>query len=280
MKKVMIGMSFYNNEDTLEYAIKSIINQTFEDWYLILINDGSTDASVKIAKKYVSDNILLLNDGENKGLISRLNQLIKICNAQYFVRMDSDDIMLPDRLQNQISFLDEHTDIDVVGGKAYIINEFNQIIGEREVSNARTVNDILQKGMFIHPTVAGKAEWFKKHCYDYKFNRAEDLELWCRAFNNSNFANLEEYVLFYRDPEKLNLDKYKSTITTVKKIIDLYADNILIKYKLSMRENIKGIIYTLLTLINKSQWANHKRNPKLNINNEQYAKKLLLKSVN
>src|SRR5699024_7790602 len=92
MTKVTVGIPFYNNESTIEYAIRSVLNQTFEDWQLVLVNDGSTDNSLNIVKKFESDKVIILNDGENKGLISRLNQLIDFCETKYFARMDSDDI--------------------------------------------------------------------------------------------------------------------------------------------------------------------------------------------
>lgn len=253
MSKVTIGIPFFNNETTLKFAIHSVINQTFQDWQLILINDGSTDQSLEIAKQYESEKIVVINDGENKGLIYRLNQLIDMCGTKYFVRMDSDDIMTPARIEKQVSFLELQTDIDVVGAGAYIIDEKNKITGNRiPPFKSYNIDDILRKkDLFIHPTVMGRTEWFRKYKYKYGFNRAEDLELWCRSYEYSNFANIEEPLLFYRVTSKINLGKYKASFKTVKKIINLYASNRSKRIKLLLLENIKINLYTIIRFFNR-----------------------------
>ena len=163
--KVTVAIPFYNNEDTLEFAIKSVINQTYTDWLLLLINDGSTDSSMEIAKKYLSEKVKLIDDGLNKGLIYRLNQAIDMTETPYFARMDSDDIMLPERLEKQVNYLENHQDIDLVGSSAFIIDECNNIVSVRRTSNKKRYNisDLIKHGLFIHPTVVGKTEWFLKN---------------------------------------------------------------------------------------------------------------------
>jgi len=110
---VTIGLPFYNAENTLPLAIKSTLAQTFSSWRLLLVDDGSTDRSLAIAKEFAEHDfrIEVLTDGKNRGLIYRLNQLIDLADTKYIARMDADDIMLPERLAKQFHFLEKNRDI-------------------------------------------------------------------------------------------------------------------------------------------------------------------------
>ncbi len=280
MSEVTIGISFYNDESILHHTIDSVLNQTFEDWNLLLINDGSTDRSVEIAKQYESSRVKIIDDNENKGLIHRLNQLIEMTDTVYFVRMDSDDIMAPDRLEKQIGLLKKQTELDLVGSAAYIIDENNQITGKRlPLLDIKNRDDVLRKGLFIHPTVTGKTSWFQRHKYKKGFNRAEDLELWCRTYNRTRFVVMDEPLLFYRDPMEMNLQKYKDSSRTVRKIIRLYASNNRIKLKLLVREQVKIGIYMILEKLKYTGVANNRRNKALQVWEEEKAHIVLSESI-
>ena len=99
---VTIGIPFYNASQFLEYAIKSVINQTYTNWELILVDDGSTDDSLSIARSFNDQRIKILSDGVNKGLVSRLNEIILNSRGSYIARMDADDIMHFERIEKQI----------------------------------------------------------------------------------------------------------------------------------------------------------------------------------
>jgi glycosyltransferase involved in cell wall biosynthesis len=283
MSKVTIGIPFYNNESVLQYAINSVLNQTYKDWKLILIDDGSTDRSLQIAKQFESEKVKVISDSVNKGLIARLNQLIDLTDTEYFVRMDSDDIMTPDRLEKQVHLLSSNPSLELVGSFVYTIDENNSITGKRGVNlNVNRVEDILKNGLFIHPTVTGKTSWFKKNNYKLGFNRAEDLELWCRSYDGSTrfYSIIEEPLLFYRDPVKLSIDKYRASSKTVRKIIRLYATNNFVKAKLIIRELLKVGIYILLEKINFDNKTHKLRNKRLEMRDEKKAYEILNKSIN
>lgn len=276
MIEATIAIPFYNNENTLEGTIKSVLNQTYSNWKLVLINDGSTDNSVKIAEKYISDKIYLINDGQNKGLISRLNQAINITETPFFVRMDADDLMTPDRLNKQIKHLILNPEIDLVGSSAYIINEKSEIISERVASNyQKKVEDVLKNGLFIHPTVTGRTEWFKKNLYHQDFSRAEDLELWCRSITTLKYYNFKEPLLFYRDPITMNLNKYKESSSTVRKIIRKYLFGFK-KVKCLTREFCKISTYSVLSYLKLTPILNKKRNPRIDAEKLDKAKKIFV----
>ncbi len=213
MKLVSIGIPFYNCEDYLAYAIKSVINQSYTNWELFLLDDGSTDNSLEIANSFRYDErIKVISDGLNKGLSFRLNQLISLSKGEYYARMDADDIMHFDRIKTQIDFLIKKTDIDVVGSNYYNIDFNNNIIGLTKVNpNPISSKDVLKNGCFAHPSIMGKTDWFRTNPYDEQWNRMEDIELWLRTVIKSNFANINRELLFYRSIGLPTIKKYIKT---------------------------------------------------------------------
>ena len=110
---VTIGMPIRNCEATLAQAIRSLQLQTFRDWNLIMIDDGSTDRTVEVASRFSDERITILVDGMHRGLPARLNQILSLTNSPYFGRMDADDIAYPQRLERQSSIL-KHPEVDSV----------------------------------------------------------------------------------------------------------------------------------------------------------------------
>lgn len=207
---VTVGIVFFNCERYLRDAINSVFKQSFSDWKLILINDGSTDGSVLIAEEFVYDErVRLYNDGKNLGLTCRLNFLADICDTEFLCRMDADDIMHFDRLRTQLQVLKENAQIDVLGTNAFIINEKNQVVALREKYSSHDL--LLNVNSLIHPSVMARSVWFKNNRYDEKFeNRIQDLELWFRVRNKSTLVYLSKPLLFYREIEGDYSSKYKN----------------------------------------------------------------------
>ncbi|MFC6040249.1 glycosyltransferase family 2 protein [Paenisporosarcina macmurdoensis] len=271
--KITIGIPFYDNEKTLEIAIKSVLTQTYQNWELLLVNDGSKDKSIDIAKKFDDPRIKLLNDGENKGLIYRLNEMIDITKTDYFFRMDSDDIMHPQRIEKQLNFLLENTSIDIVGSSAIIIDEDNQVYGSRFVNN--DINNkrlTLYFGKFIHPTIAGKTDWFKKHKYDPLFYRSEDHELWVRTIEESNFYNIKEPLLFYRVPKVININNYINSIKTNRKIYRKYEANIFHKLILLTKSILKEKLIFTINYVNLDEIWISRSNSTTNLDEKKQKK--------
>lgn len=200
-KKVTIAIPFFNSEKYLEYAILSVLNQTYKDFELILINDGGTDSSIAIAEKYalIDSRIKVINDGLNKGLPVRLNETIRLAKGEYYARMDDDDIMVCNRIAEQVRYLEEHPDVDVVGSSAIVIDGDNKIKLSIDQHGATTG--------FLHPTVTGRTLWFLNNPYDEKYRRSQDFELWLRTAHKSKFYNMQRPFLFYREVESVSLKK-------------------------------------------------------------------------
>ena len=203
--KITIGLPFFNAEEYLSLAIYSVLNQNYRDFELILSDDGSTDHSLNIAKMYKDPRIVIVADKKNKGLPYRLNEQVKLAKGEYFVRMDADDIMFPDRLYKQLNFLEKNPEIDIVGSNIVVINEVNEILGIREYRLPNSNIDLFYSIPFAHPSVMGRTAWFMRHKYNEGLNGYEDSDLWIRSYNESKFGLLKEPLIFYRDSLNLKL---------------------------------------------------------------------------
>lgn len=207
---VTVGIPVHNGGKYLRQAIVSVLHQTYTRFELIITDDGSTDNSIEVIKEYDDTRIILVADGKNEGLPYRLNQQVSMARGKYFFRMDADDIMFPTRLEEQLSFLEKNSFIDIVGAKALIINEDNQIIYQLKKGGhaPQHCQDVMRGNIFVHPTVAGKTEWFKMHHYDEKKTRSQDFFLWLETVDTSNFALMDKPLLFYRITEENILNKF------------------------------------------------------------------------
>ena len=142
---VTIAIPIYNAEKYLRYAIQSCINQTYQNWELLLMCDGSTDTSIGIMEEMAAydSRIRVIYDDVNKGLVYRLNQSIKLAKGKYYARMDADDIMAVNRIEEEVNFLELHPMVDVVGTSMMMIDGDNHIMG----SSLQTTDSI-----FVHPS--------------------------------------------------------------------------------------------------------------------------------
>lgn len=234
---VTIAIPVYNGMPYIEDAIYSVLNQTFTNWILYVINDGSTDGSIEIIRSIINNDsrIILINDGLQKGLVKRLNQSIEMTQTKYYARMDADDIMFVTRLEEQVSFLENHPDVDVLGASVMTIDNHNNIVG-----SGLSVGKV---SSFIHPTVIGRTEWFQKNNYSDWAVRAEDFELWCRTSRNSSFYAIGKPLLFYRE---FGVPTFKKTILSLRTKIKIYR--CYRKYDKSLLWCCKGVGLTVLKI--------------------------------
>lgn len=250
---ISIGIPFYNAQQYLGYAIESVLSQTYENWELILIDDGSNDNSLDIANMYAEKDsrIRVISDGRNKKLPYRLNQLIKASTGDFVARMDADDIMHPDRLEKQLSFLETNKRYDLVSTGLVSIDNDNIVKGYRKVESLYdSFSNIETSYPIVHPTVMARRSWFDRNKYSEKYPRAEDFELWTRSISNSDFkmAVLPDLLLYYREEGNLSVDKILNTYSDVFKIYSSYyahgKSNInAIKKNLKMLI-VKGLYYS------------------------------------
>lgn len=262
---ISIGIPFFNAQEFLAYSVLSVLNQSYANWELILLDDGSTDNSLSIARSFNDKRISVLSDGKNLGLVTRLNQLIEVSKGKYIARMDADDIMHPDRLAKQVNFLEENTCIDVVGTSWYSINNKNEIISLKHPPRCPKRKDLITNICFLHPSILGKKEWFISHSYDSNFERIEDYELWLRTISESTFENIQEPLMFYREFGIPHFNKYLKTQLNAFKIFfryKKYSLPISLTVILLLRQILKIIVFTFFVSIGKVDLIIKRRNKK------------------
>lgn len=264
---VTIGMPMYNSEKFITQAIISTLQQTFTDFELIITDDGSTDRSIELVKSFEDPRIKLLSDGTNKGISYRLNQQVDMATGKYYLRMDSDDIMFPNRIEEQVKYLEAHPELDVVGTSAVIIDNENKIIGYRETSVPKDEKEAIKVNVFIHPTVCGKLSWFKNLPYNGKFNGSEDFDVWLRGYPYSKYFVSKEPLLFYRDPLEFKIKTYVDRLKKQRLMLNNAAylkERFLVKNKMLLSLFFKGFIAQFLHKVGKDQILIARRNNELN----------------
>ena len=211
---VSVIMPIFNGEKYLKEAIESILNQTFTDFEFIIIDDGSTDNSLRIIQSFDDRRIDLLKNFENKGIVYSLNKGITSSQGKYIARMDADDISLPNRFEEQLLYLEKHNNIDIIGGSVILINK-NGIIRKKDIrklSHQQINTSLLFTCPIYHPTILGRREVFMSLIYDNQFTGLEDWELWTRIIKQYKMMNIKTIVLKYR----LHNDNATKLITTKK----------------------------------------------------------------
>lgn len=198
--KVTIAMPVRNAAATLDAAIRSVLAQNYQNWVLMIVDDGSDDAIVEIMRRHTDGRIRYIADGRHLGLAARLNQIIDAADGDYLARLDADDVAYPERLERQVTFLERHPDIDLVGSSAMLFRDDGSIEG---VLDVEPFHDGLQarrwQGFRIpHPSWMARVSWFRNHQYDPAMRRAQDQELLLRAVRSSRYACIREVLIGYR----------------------------------------------------------------------------------
>jgi glycosyltransferase involved in cell wall biosynthesis len=207
---VSVVMPVFNAGSYLRHSVLSIMKQTFFDWELIIIDDGSEDNAIESISDLKDPRIKIINGGVNKGLAFRLNECIRTSRGRYIARMDQDDISHPRRIESQLKFLESCKDIDLVATKALMIDHHDKIVGI--MPSRLNHEDICRSpwnGFYLpHPTWMGRISWFRKFGYlEPGPYFCEDQELLLRSYRFSRFACLDECLLAYRVRSKINLFK-------------------------------------------------------------------------
>jgi glycosyltransferase involved in cell wall biosynthesis len=213
---ISISIPFYNCERFLPDAIRSVFAQTYQDWELILIDDGSTDRSLEITRSIDDPRVRVLSDGKNLRQATRRNQANKLAKYDLIAVMDADDIMFSKRLAiQQACFVDQK--IQMVSSGICKITDNNQI---RSLQNCSEKYDITLKGFLqykhhlMHPAVMARKQWFLDHPYDTNILHGDDFELFLRctldrSLTNSTVKIVDEPLLFYREDSLQTLKKLK-----------------------------------------------------------------------
>ncbi len=203
MPKVSILVAVYNAELYLKECIESLRNQSWQDFEIICIDDGSSDRSLEILRHFErQDQRIRIFSRKNEGIARTRNELITLARGRYIAVMDHDDICLPLRLERQIDFLDNKKDIIAVGTSFIEIDEVGRKINPVcNPTSHRDIESALLRGQCLihHPTTMVRAEVLSEvGGYREGFNGAEDYDLWLRLSEKGSLANIDEFHLYYR----------------------------------------------------------------------------------
>jgi glycosyltransferase involved in cell wall biosynthesis len=198
--KVSVLMSVYNGASYLRESVDSILKQIFTDFEFIIIDDGSTDQTAKILDGYTDSRIVRIKNEKKIGLAASLNKGIALACGEYIARMDADDISLPERLEKQIHFMQNHPEVDICGSWVQLIGKQTGIIWEYPCTYDEIYATMLFSCAIAHPSVIIRACTIRQHelLYDTHADYTEDYDLWSRALPLVRFANLPEALLQYR----------------------------------------------------------------------------------
>ena len=206
---ISVILSTYNDEKTIFNCIKSILNQTYQNFELIIINDCSTDGTKKVIKSFSDKRIVFLENEKNIGRSSSRNKGIAKAKGEFVAIIDGDDIAAPSRLDIQIKYLKKNPKIDLVASNVVFFYE-DRVVGASKLKlhKSNIFNFYLRASEMPHPTWMARANFFKKFKYDSKMDRSEDSDLIFRARLTSNYSLLDDHLVFYRIPEKIDI-RYK-----------------------------------------------------------------------
>lgn len=201
MVTVSVIMPFYNSRVYLNDSILSILNQTFTDFELILLDDGSSDFPEDIINSFSDTRIRYYKEEVNKGIVYQLNKGISLAKGKYIARMDADDVSMRDRFQKQVDFFEDYKNlsIEILGTNAIKIGEEVGVIDFRNY-NPKQISFLLNFYCpILHPSVMMRKSIFDNGLrYSENYKYAEDYALWRMVDNGKNIAILPNQLLEYR----------------------------------------------------------------------------------
>jgi len=180
-------------------AISSVLHQSFQDFELIVLNDGSTDGTLEICQQFQDSRIRVISNSECQGIVRTLNRGIAAAAGKYIARIDSDDIAVESRFEKQVAFLESHSDYGLIGSWMATFGE-RQKMWKFPISNDDIQLSILFNNPFGHPSVMFRRNWDNglPGYYDEEFALAEDFEYWVRLAAVWRCENFSEPLTLYR----------------------------------------------------------------------------------
>lgn len=252
--KISVLMPCYNCEKYIAEAIDSIIAQTYKNWQLLIIDDGSSDQSVDIIRKYMrlDSRILLYENEKNKGVVYTRNKALSMCEGEYIAFMDADDRSSGDRLDAECKFLDENPHISAVGGLYQLINEEGREIPTKKIeaySDCQIRAHMLFHNVIANGTVMIRRDFIlqNKLKYDENLKSTEDYRFWVDVLQVGKLQNLNHVFQFYRVHEgSLEHSGDNQIESNRKKALYSTRECMLTLLQIELSEEEKEVLFTFL----------------------------------
>jgi glycosyltransferase involved in cell wall biosynthesis len=197
-----VVMPVYNGEPYLREAVESILKQTFTDFEFIIIDDGSTDRTWQILSEYAAqdERIILRRNPENLRLIKTLNKGLALARGKYIARQDADDISLPKRLATQVSYLQHHPEVGLLGTAYYRLYDQGQLsLRQPPLTDTEIRWKLLFGNIWCHPSMMFRRQVLENdEPFDEQYPHVEDYELWIRLLKHTCAATLPDPLVIYR----------------------------------------------------------------------------------
>lgn len=197
---VSVIIPYYNNKKYVERCLQSVLDQTYENIEIILIDDGSQEKISDILYKFKDNRIKVHRNKKNEGVVFSLNKGIQLSQGKYIARLDADDFMHKDRIVQQVTFLEENQQYVMVGSNHILIDENENIL--QYVSYPQENEEIQVFKYFSnpisHPTTLFRSSILKKFEYNKNFLHCEDYKLWFDISKEYKIANIPQYTTYYR----------------------------------------------------------------------------------
>ena len=199
--KISVLMAVYNGEKFIEQALKSIYNQRYQDFEVIIVDDASTDKTSDILINMKDSRTSIYRNSQNNGLTKSLNIGLKLCRGEYIARMDADDISHPQRFEKQVRYLDENPECIVLGSWYGRIDSTGQIWGTKQTPTAHEdikINLLIGNCVGHGSAMLRRSSLVENGGYNEKYIHAQDYDLWLRLSEVGEIRNLGEYLYYLR----------------------------------------------------------------------------------
>lgn len=197
---VSVVMPVYNASAYIRESIDSILQQTYTNWELVLVNDASTDDSAAIIHSYQDPRIRYFENEKNSGIVATRNRCLEAASGTYIAVLDNDDLATPDRLRLQVAYLEAHPETGLCGGYWDIIDGQSRKIAtvRSPIEPIALKTFLLFNNCYCAATVMVRAGLLKKHQYEAGSDMIEDFNMYHRIYPETNFGMLPEILARYR----------------------------------------------------------------------------------
>lgn len=198
---ISVLMPCFNSEKYIKEAIDSILNQTYSNLELIIVNDGSNDSSEEVILSYSDPRLKYIKNENNQKIVKTLNRGLNVAKGDYIARMDSDDISTLDRLEVQLNFMQNNENVDVCGMWMKTVGSEHSTIFKYPEINSDIRLKMLFSSAIAHPTIMARRGFYEQFRYEELYDKCEDYHLWASSIKSKTFYNIPRVGVYYRTHE-------------------------------------------------------------------------------
>ena len=262
---ISVMMACYNAEQTLPWALASLLAQTFEDWEGIFVDDGSTDSSIDVATRLGDSRIRAFRLDANRGRGAARQFALEQARGQYVCMLDADDWMYPSRLATELDFLEAERGVDVVSTGMAILDRGGNIVGIRGQEPGDKPRLVPRKTVLAMPRVAFAASMIrarvaKRFRFDTEFRLGEDADFLIQVLLQHGYAVLNRTTYAYTEHATVTLEKVLAATRLARRMFRKYSEQFPIQSRVcSFAALMKSLVYRGTFAVGRSEWLIQQR---------------------